>query len=117
MLNWRKFIPCHNIQVYSTSILINNNDSHKLTIKCSWYKTFPPIESRDKTLGGNINSYIASYYRQLSEDINIKNYKKIKTSFISFILIFVEHCLCYHAIHNFSAWLRTSLNPADINRF
>ena len=30
-------------------------------------------------------------------------------------LICTEHCLYYPAIHNFSVWLRTSSNPADIN--
>ena len=30
-------------------------------------------------------------------------------------LVFAEHCLYHPAIHNFSVWLRTSYNPADIN--
>ena len=29
----------------------------------------------------------------------------------------MENCLQYDAIHGFSVWLRTSSNPADINRF
>ena len=33
-----------------------------------------------------------------------------------FILLFVENGLQYNAIHNFSVWLRTGFNPADINR-
>ena len=33
-----------------------------------------------------------------------------------FILIFVENCLLFDAIH-FSVWLRTGSNPADINQF
>ena len=32
-----------------------------------------------------------------------------------FILIFVENCLLYYAIHDFSVWLRIGSNPADIN--
>ena len=61
----------------------------------------------------------------------MKNYKN-KTSFISsegpkakktginimiFILIFVENCLEFDAIHDISVWLRTDSNPADSNRF
>ena len=58
---------------------------------------------------------------------------KIKTSFVSlesplvnntiinffynFILIFVENCLLYDAIHYFSEWLKTVSNSADINPF
>ena len=34
-----------------------------------------------------------------------------------FILKFVENCLYYDGIHNFSVWLRTGSNPADISRF
>ena len=34
-----------------------------------------------------------------------------------FILIFVENCLYYDAIHDFSVWLRTGSNPADISWF
>ena len=36
--------------------------------------------------------------------------------FFFFILIFIENCLSYDAIHE-SVWLRTGSNPADINRF
>ena len=38
-----------------------------------------------------------------------------KTGFntIIFILIFVGNCLYYNAMHDFTVWLRTSLNPAD----
>ena len=63
----------------------------------------------------------------------MKNYK-IKTSFVSpegskarvyktginfriFILIFVENCLKFDAIHDFSVRLRTGSNPVDCNRF
>ncbi len=55
---------------------------------------------------------------------------KIKTSFVSpegpkavaynfmiNILISMENYLQYDAIHNFSVLLRTSSNPADIDRF
>ena len=76
-------------------------------------------------------SYLA--HRQLSADIKRKNYK-IKTSFVSskglkawasktgikfriFFLIFVESCLKYNTIHNFTVWPRTGSNPADINLF
>ena len=43
----------------------------------------------------------------------------IKTSinFIIFILIIVENCLSYDAIHEITAWIRTGSNPADINLF
>ena len=34
-----------------------------------------------------------------------------------FILIFIENCLLYDALYDFSAWPRTISNPADINRF
>ena len=38
-------------------------------------------------------------------------------NFMIIILIFVKNCLWYDAIHNFSIWLRTASNPADINQF
>ena len=64
----------------------------------------------------------------------MKNYENIKTSFVRlkeakalgnktgnnfmiFILIFMENCLLYDVIHDFSVWPRTSSNPADIKRF
>ena len=49
----------------------------------------------------------------------MKNYKANKTSinFMIFILIFVENCLLFDAIHNFSVWLRTGSNPPDSDRF
>ena len=34
-----------------------------------------------------------------------------------YILIFVENCLSYDAIHDFSVWQRTGSNLPDINRF
>ena len=34
-----------------------------------------------------------------------------------FILIFVEKCLLFDAVHDFSVWLRTGSNPVDSNRF
>ena len=34
-----------------------------------------------------------------------------------FVLTFVENCFLYNAIHGYTEWLRTSSNPADINRF
>ncbi len=68
--------------------------------------------------GGNVTRwppemkyiFIASYYRQLSADIKMKNYT-IKTgiNFMIFILIFIEN--------DFSVWLRTGSKPADINRY
>ena len=42
---------------------------------------------------------------------------KTGIDFMIFILIFVENCLQYDAIHDFSVWLRTGSYPADINRF
>ena len=51
-----------------------------------------------------------------------QNYK-IKTSFVSLdgpkilLLIFVEYCLLYDAIYNFSVWLRIGSDSADIDRF
>ena len=36
---------------------------------------------------------------------------------MTFILLFVENCLKYDTIHEFSVWLRTGFNPADINWF
>ena len=58
--------------------------------------------------------YRINYYRQLSVDIKMKNYK-IEIQFHDFILIFMENF--YNAIHDCSVWLRTGSNPADINRF
>ena len=60
--------------------------------------------------------------------------KKIKTSFVCptgpnarayeivihimiFMLLFIEKYLKYDTIHDFSVWLRTGSNLADINRF
>ena len=37
--------------------------------------------------------------------------------FYDFILIFVENCLKFNTIHDFSVWQRPDINPADINRF
>ena len=34
-----------------------------------------------------------------------------------FLLVFVENCLLYDAIHDFSVWPRTGSNPPDINPF
>ena len=73
------------------------------------------------------------YYRQLSAGI-IRKKDKIKTIFVSpevpkdqanktgidimiFILIFMEKCLNYDAIHDFSVLLRTGSNQADKYRF
>ena len=69
---------------------------------------------------------MASCYRQLSA-------KKIKTGFvgpcgpkaqdnktvidsISFILLFLGSCLKCDTIYDFSVWLQTGLNPANIKR-
>ena len=63
-------------------------------------------------------------------DIKIKKYK-IKTSFarpegpkaqanitaINYIDFYFINRGKYNNIHDFSAWLRTGSNPADINRF
>ena len=54
----------------------------------------------------------------------MKNYK-IETSFVGprnwgfydIFLIFVQNCLLYNDVHDFSVWLRPDSNPADINRF
>ncbi len=71
--------------------------------------------------------------RQLFADITMKNYK-IKTScvspeglearskknvinFMTFNLVFVENCLLFNAMQDFSVWLRTGSNPSDINWF
>ncbi len=62
------------------------------------------------------------------------NFFKIRTSFVSperpkaranqtsinfmiFILIFVENCQKFNAIHDLSVWLRTGSNPPVSNRF
>ena len=37
--------------------------------------------------------------------------------FMIFNFIFVENCLSYNVIHDFSVWLGTGSNPADVNRF
>ena len=34
-----------------------------------------------------------------------------------FILIFMENCLLYDALNDFSVWLRAGSYPADFNRF
>ena len=52
----------------------------------------------------------------------MKNYKmvhanKIGINFMIFILLFMENYLKHNPIHNFSLWLRTSLNSVDINWF
>ena len=38
-------------------------------------------------------------------------------NFMIFISIFVEICMYYDAVHDFSVWMRTGSNPADIDRF
>ena len=42
---------------------------------------------------------------------------KIGIDLMIFILIFLANCLQYDAIHDFSVWLITGSNSADINRF
>ena len=42
---------------------------------------------------------------------------KTGVNFIIFILIFMENCLYYDSIHDFSVLLRTDSNPVDINQF
>ena len=56
--------------------------------------------------------FVASYYSFLSEDIKMKKYK-----IMIIILIFVENCLWYDAINDFSVWLRTGSYPADLIGF
>ena len=36
------------------------------------------------------------------------------TLFMIFVLLFVEKCIKYDALHDFSVWLRTGSNPADM---
>ncbi len=50
--------------------------------------------------------------------MKIKN-DKIKTgiNFMNFILIFVENCVLFDDIHDFSVWLITGSNPVDSDRF
>ena len=38
-------------------------------------------------------------------------------NFLLYNIIFVENWIQYDAIYNFSVWLKTDSNPADINRF
>ena len=45
------------------------------------------------------------------------NARANKLIFIFICSIFVENCLHYDMIHDFSVWLRTCFNPADNNRF
>ena len=42
---------------------------------------------------------------------------KTGINFMILILIFVENCLEYDAIHDFSVLLKTGSNSADFNRF
>ncbi len=66
-----------------------------------------------------VENIITSYYRQSSADLKIKKAQDNKTGidFRIFILIFVENCLYFDAIHDFSDWLKIGFNPADSNRF
>ena len=68
--------------------------------------------------------FIALYYRQLSTDIKIKNHKilplganKTGFNFKIFVSVFVENCLLYDALHNFSKLLKVGTNLVDINQF
>ena len=47
------------------------------------------------------------------------NRKTNKTgmNLIIIIFMFVENSMQYDTLHDFSVWLRTGYNPADINRF
>ena len=36
---------------------------------------------------------------------------------ICILLVVLENCIKYDTINDFSVWLRTGFNPADINRF
>ena len=60
-------------------------------------------------------SYL-SYYRQLSTETKIKNHNN-NTSFVSPKKIRGKLSIDNTAVHDFSVWLRTGSNPADINRF
>ena len=42
---------------------------------------------------------------------------KTGINFMIIILILVENCLYYDTIYDFSVWLTTGSNPADINRY
>ncbi len=42
---------------------------------------------------------------------------KTVVDYVIFTLILVANCLKYDAIHDFSEWLTTGSNPADINQF
>ena len=68
------------------------------------------------------------YYRQLSADIKIKKIfylasfvsQRLGQSGINFtisILLFMENCLYYNVIHDFSVLLITGSNPTDMKRF
>jgi len=43
--------------------------------------------------------------------------KKTGINFMIFILIFVENCLQFDAIQDFSFWLRTDPDQVDSNQF
>ena len=68
---------------------------------------------------------IYHFTRQFSADMK-KKYISLKPkdwanktdiNFMIFISIFVENYLQYDAIHDFSVWMRTGSNPADIYQF
>ena len=51
------------------------------------------------------------------EGPKVRDKKVVPIHFMILILIFVENCLLFDAIHDFSVWLRTGSNPVDSNRF
>ena len=70
--------------------------------------------------------FLASYYKQLSADINkyfvspeMSKARAHKTGFNIMIVhfIFVKKWIEYNMIHDFLVWLRTGSYPPDINRF
>ena len=73
---------------------------------------------------------IASFYIQLSTDKKkiiktcfvrpeVHKARAMKTSinFLFIIVIFIENCMKYEALHDFSVWLETGSNTADMKRF
>ena len=66
----------------------------------------------------NYENIYLTHFKQLSADIKTKaRANKTSINIMIFILIFVENCLYFDAIHDFSVWLRTGSNPTDSNRF
>ena len=58
------------------------------------------------------NGYFVNLDREAEGPAN-----KTDINLMIFILLFVRNCLSYNAVHDFSVWLKTRFNPADIDRF